>query len=108
MKHKRIQSHGWFVGNFKGAAVESEQVEVCYKTEPAGPIKPHYHTKCSETILLVKGQLKLQGKLYEPGSIMILEAGEVNDTDYLTDCEVICVKIPAGGNDKVYVNEPNN
>jgi quercetin dioxygenase-like cupin family protein len=103
VKHKRIQHHGWFVGNFKGAAVESENVEVCYKVEPAGPIKPHYHTKCTETILLVEGRLKLQGQFFEAGSIMILEPGEVNDTDYLENCQVICVKIPAGGNDKVFI-----
>ncbi len=103
MKHKKIQSHGWFVGDFAGAAVESEQVEVCYKVEPAGLIKPHFHTKCTETILLVKGQVKLQGQIFNPGDIMILDPGEINDTDYLTECEVICVKIPAGGNDKVYV-----
>ena len=106
MKITRIENsgqRGWFIGCFPEAALHTDLVEVCYRIEPPGPIEAHYHSKCTETIFIVKGQAKCQDKFFRNGDIFILEPGEVNDTVYLTECEVISVKTPAGGNDKVLV-----
>lgn len=94
---------GWFVGCFPKAAFRTDLAEVCYKIEPPGPVDAHYHTKCVETMLIIKGKAKCQGIEFSDGDIFVLEPGEVNDTIYLTECEVISVKTPAGGNDKVLV-----
>lgn len=106
MKITRIEhtgDRGWFVGCFPKAAFQTDLAEVCYRIEPAGPIGAHYHTKCVETMLIIKGQAQCQGVVFSDGDIFVLEPGEVNDLVYLTDCEVITVKTPAGGNDKVSV-----
>lgn len=107
MKHTRLENtgeRGWFVGSFPEAATFTSLAEVCYKVEPAGQPPAHYHTKCVETVLIVKGKLILQGKEYSDGDIIVLEPGEVNDSLYLTQTIMVGVKTPAGGNDKVNVN----
>lgn len=106
MKVTRIEDsgdRGWFVGCFPKAAFRTDLAEVCYRIEPAGPIGAHYHTKCVETMLIIKGQAKCQGIVFSDGDIFVLEPGEVNDLEYLTECEVVTVKTPAGGDDKVLV-----
>jgi len=106
MKITRLEAsgdRGWFVGCFPEAAHKSHMAEVCYKIEPAGPIGAHIHLKCTETLLIIRGKAKCQGKIFTNGDIFILEPGELNDTEYLEETEVVCVKTPAGGNDKVLV-----
>lgn len=106
MKVTRIENsgdRGWFVGCFEGAAHQTELAEVCYKREPAGPVKPHYHTKCTETVFILRGKAVCQGSTFKDGDIFILEPGEINDLVYLEETETICVKTPAGGDDKIYI-----
>ena len=107
MKITRLEnsgSRGWFVGCFPEAAYQSDHTEVCYKIEPAGLIEAHKHSRCTEIMLIVKGKAKCQGKTFSDGDIFILEPGELNDTEYLEETEVVFVKTPAGGNDKVLVD----
>jgi hypothetical protein len=106
LKHIRLENagrRGWFVGSFPEAATQTDLAEVCYVVEPAGQPAPHYHTKCVETVLIVKGTVIIQGKEYKDGDIVIFEPGEVNDSYYVTETIMVGVKTPAGGNDKVYV-----
>lgn len=107
MKITRLEKsgdRGWFVGCFPEAAHQSDLAEVCYKIEPPGPIGAHKHTKCTEVMLIIKGSAKCQGQVFTNGDIFILEPGELNDTEYLEQTEVVCVKTPAGGNDKVLID----
>ncbi len=104
MKITRIEhsgDRGWFVGCFEGAAHRTDLAEVCYKIEPPGPIGAHKHIRCTETMLIIKGKAQCQGKIFTAGDIFILEPGEINDTIYLETTEVVCVKTPAGGDDKI-------
>lgn len=106
MKITKLSSsgdRGWFVGCFPEAAHQSDLAEVCYKIEPPGPIGAHKHTKCTETMLIIRGSARCQGQIFTNGDIFILEPGELNDTEYLEETEVVCVKTPAGGDDKVLV-----
>jgi len=108
LKYFRLENtgrRGWFVGSFAEAATQTDLAEVCYVTEPAGQPPIHYHTKCVETVLIVKGQVIIQGKKYSDGDIVVFEPGEVNDSLYLTETIMVGVKTPAGGNDKVYINK---
>lgn len=107
MKISRIENsgdRGWFVGCFEGAAYQTTLTEVCYKKEPPGIIPAHIHTTCTETLLIIKGKVKCQNHIFTDGDIFILEPGELNDIEYLEETQIVCVKTPAGGNDKVLVN----
>ena len=44
--------------------------------------------------------MTLQNKLLTSGDIFTLEPFEIADPEFLTDCEIICVKTPSA-NDKI-------
>ena len=94
---------GWYIGDFPQAVLQTNSVEVCYTTEPAGPLPPHYHQRCWETILIVKGEITCQGREFRDGDILVFEPGDVNDMCCTVETTVVAVKTPAGGNDKILV-----
>jgi hypothetical protein len=47
--------------------------------------------------------MKMHGKILNPGDIFILYPYEIADPEFITDCEVVCVKVPGITNDKVVV-----
>ena len=106
MKLSRIEDvdRGWFVGNFAKAAFQTEACEVCYKFHAKGEHWPlHYQEKITEINLMISGEMRMHGKILTAGDIFILYPYEIADPEFLTDCEVICVKIPGIQNDKVVV-----
>lgn len=103
MQFKKLANNGWFVGSFDQAPYQTDLAEVCYRKETQGTRQPHYHTRCTEIILIVSGVAKINDRLLSAGDIVILEPGEINHSEYLEDTEVVCVKTPAGGQDKVLV-----
>lgn len=106
MKHTHLSKtgeRGWFIGSFPEAALQTDLTEVCYRTEPISITPAHYHTKCTETLLIVDGIVKCNGEVYTKGDILIFEPGESHFFEHLTECTVITVKTPAGGHDKVCI-----
>jgi len=106
MKTFRIENtgaRGWFVGTFPEAAVQTDLAEVCYTIEQPGQLPKHYHTRCTETLLVISGSCIMQGVKLGPGDISVLEPGEINDAYYLEESAVIGIKTPAGGDDKIYI-----
>lgn len=103
MKFDKLKDHGWFVGSFEQAAYYSDLAEVCYRKEPKGPHAAHYHTRCTEILLIIRGRARVNDKTVGSGDIIIWQPGEINSIDYLEDTEVVCVKTPAGGNDKILI-----
>ncbi len=106
MKSVRFENtgrRGWFVGQFPEAAHYSELAEVCYCIEQPGQGPRHYHSRCTETVLIVRGQVCCQGQIYTDGDILVFEPGDINDCEYLTETVMVGVKTPAGADDKVLV-----
>lgn len=106
MKKLRIEdsgARGWFVGSFPEAAHKTDLAEVCYRVEEYGPRQKHYHTRCTEILYVISGSCIQNGQHLKAGDITILEPGEVNDSFYLESSQVIGIKTPAGGDDKVNV-----
>lgn len=97
---------GWFVGNFAKAAFQTDACEVSYKYHSKGEFWPlHYQEIIIEINLLTHGQMKMHGKILNPGDIFILYPYEIADPEFITDCEVVCVKVPGVANDKVVVEK---
>lgn len=95
---------GWFVGDFFPTAYLTKDVEVSYKIHRASEAWPtHYHRHATEINLLVRGQMVLQGKELNTGDIFTLLPYEIADPIFITDCEIVCVKVPSVKNDKVVV-----
>jgi len=106
MKHVRFEQtgkRGWFIGGFPEAAYETDDVEVCYCTEEAGGGIKHYHTICTEIVLIISGKISCHGQEYTDGDILIFNPGDVNDSIYVEKTTMIGVKVPAGKFDKVLV-----
>lgn len=97
---------GWFVGNFPQAAFQTDACEVSYKYHHKGESWPiHYQEKIIEVNLMVRGQMKMQDKILLSGDIFIIYPYEIADPEFITDCEVVCVKIPGITNDKIVVKK---
>lgn len=94
---------GWFVGAFEPTAYYTESFEVNFRKHVKGEYwAKHYHTDVTEINLLIRGNMRIQGKELNSGDIFILEPWEVADPEFLEDCEIICVKTPSK-NDKVEI-----
>lgn len=95
---------GWYVGNFPDAAYQTKGLEVSYKIHKQGEKWDwHYHEHLDEINLLVRGTMRIQGRVLLAGDIFILEPMEIADPTFIEDCEVVCVKVPNFTNDKVVV-----
>lgn len=108
MKLSRLEDTigGWFVGNFPQAAFQTDACEVSYKYHHKGESWPiHYQEKIIEINLMVRGEMKMQDKVLLSGDIFIIYPYEIANPEFITDCEVVCVKIPGIINDKVVVKK---
>ena len=109
MKQARLSDmvKGWFVGDFEPCIARSTACEVAVKHHMAGYYEEiHYHGVATEITLVVLGRVKMMGKIFEPGDIMLLEPGEATDFSALTDAVCAVVKLPSARNDK-YQGRPS-
>jgi quercetin dioxygenase-like cupin family protein len=96
---------GWFIGDFKPTAFNTENFEVCYKQHPKGEEwDTHYHKIATEINYIIRGEMMINDDLLKEGDIFILEPNEVSKPEFLTDCELIVVKTPSAKNDKYIIN----
>ena len=92
---------GWFVGNFEPTLYRTNDVEVAVKSYSAGAYeKKHYHKIATEITVVTKGTIRMNGKEYSTGDIVIMEPNEVTDFYAVTDAANVVVKLPGANNDK--------
>lgn len=94
-------ARGWFVGDFPEAALNTKSCEVCYRENVTGDFDTHYHTVCTEVILVVKGRVLMNDMIMTAGDIVVLDPGELHKGTCLEPSTVVTIKTPAGGDDKV-------
>lgn len=95
---------GWFVGNFEPTLYKTNDVEVAVKSYSAGKYeKKHYHKIATEITVVTKGTIRMNGKEYTVGDIIIIEPNEATDFYAITEAENIVVKLPGANNDKFEV-----
>ena len=99
---------GWFVGDFEPVVLKTKQVEVAYQTHAAGEKHDiHYHKKSREYNLLIRGKMIINERELNGGDIFILEPYEISEPTFLTDVELVVVKMPSIKDDKYIVNGDN-
>lgn len=92
---------GWFVGDFEPTAYKTSAAEVSYKFHPKGQKwEIHYHKVATEINYLVYGEMIIGGSKLKGGDVFVLHPGEVADPEFITDCAIVCVKVPGEKNDK--------
>lgn len=104
MKIARIEemTKGWFIGNFEPSLLKTNAVEVALKKYKKGDYeKAHYHKIATEFTVIVSGKVRMNGKEYIEGDIIVIEPNDSTDFEALEDNTVnVVVKIPGANNDK--------
>lgn len=97
---------GWFIGNFSPTLYATNDCEVAVKSYSAGDHEEkHYHKIATEFTVIIKGRVRMSGREYSEGDIVVVEPGDATDFIALTDCVNVVVKIPGANNDKYISGE---
>ena len=92
---------GWFVGAFNPSLLRTDACEVAVKSYKAGDSEElHHHKVATEVTLILSGRVRMCGKEWGEGDIIVLEPGEATDFVALTDAVNVVVKTPGAKNDK--------
>jgi len=103
MKAARLEDmvKGWFVGAFAPTAFHTDACEVAVKTYRAGDSEAaHYHKIASEITAVISGEVRMCGKRWGAGDIIVLSPGEITSFTCLKDAVTVCVKLPGALQDK--------
>lgn len=106
MKHAKLEDmvKGWFVGGFSPTAHQTQACEVAVKHYTAGDRESaHYHRVATEITLVISGHVRMVGRDWGAGDIVVLSPGEVTDFEALTDTINVVVKTPGSMDDKYLV-----
>lgn len=105
MKTARLNDmvKGWFIGNFDPSLYKTNDAEVAVKKYTAGDYEgAHFHKIATEFTLVLNGQVRMFGREFGDGDIIVAEPGDITAFECLTDAQTVVVKIP-GANDDKYV-----
>jgi quercetin dioxygenase-like cupin family protein len=106
MKHARLDdmTKGWFVGAFTPTAYSTDACEVAVKRYTAGDREgKHYHKLATEITLIISGKVRMAGREWGAGDIVVMEPGDATEFEALTDTVNVVVKTPGAMNDKYIV-----
>lgn len=97
---------GWFVGNFEPSLFKTDACEVGVKHYKAGESEAlHHHRVATEITCVISGRVRMCGKEWGPGDIIVLHPSDATAFEALTDACNVVVKLPGASNDK-YLGEP--
>jgi quercetin dioxygenase-like cupin family protein len=108
MNHARLEDmvKGWFVGAFTPTAHATGACEVAFKSYRAGDKEElHHHKVATEITVVLSGKVRMAGREWSAGDIIVLEPGEATDFEAITHATNIVVKTPGAINDK-YLGVP--
>lgn len=103
MKNARLEAmfKGWFVGAFEPTLLHSDACEVAIKHYRAGDREElHHHRVAVEVTAIVSGTVKMMGRTWGPGDIIVIEPGEATDFYAISDAVNVVVKLPSARDDK--------
>lgn len=95
---------GWFIGAFKPSLLPTKQFEVGFKRHRAGGVwRAHYQKVATEYNLLVRGRLAIGRQHFHDGDIFVVKPGQIVFPIFVSDCDVVVVKVPSLPGDKTVV-----
>ena len=94
---------GWIIGNFEPSLLKNTGVELAIMKEKKGIDYGgfHYHEKCTEINILIKGKIKINDKIVNPYEIFIFKPYVPAICELLEDSEWVVFKNKNSKNDKV-------
>ena len=103
MNHFRLDDmvKGWFVGAFAPTALKTDVCEVAVKHYRAGDHEDlHHHRIATEVTLIISGTVRMCGRVWEAGDIVVIAPHEATDFEAVTDAVNVVVKLPGALADK--------
>jgi anti-sigma factor ChrR (cupin superfamily) len=92
---------GWFVGGFSPSAHKTDACEVAVKRYSQGDFEPsHYHKIATEITLVLTGKVRMNGREWGEGDIIVINPGDATDFEALSDVVNVVVKVPGAADDK--------
>ncbi len=96
---------GWYVGNFEPTIFKTDACELGYKLHKQWSEWERHSHQAVEVNFLIRGKMKVNDTVIYEGEVFLIESGEVTKPTFLTDCEVIVLKVPCIPNDKFIVED---
>ncbi|MBP7652718.1 hypothetical protein KA977_04805 [Candidatus Dependentiae bacterium] len=94
---------GWYIGNFEKAIYKTTEFESAVKFDKAGTYyEKHYHQVCAEIIAVISGHIRINGKDFFHGDIILIEPGEQADFEAVLDSVTAITKSSSIPKDKFY------
>jgi quercetin dioxygenase-like cupin family protein len=103
MRHARLEDmvRGWFVGDFEPTALRSQDCEVAVRRYRAGDREDrHHHRIATEVTVIISGEVRMMGRQWKAGDIIVVDPNEATDFEALTDTVNVVVKLPSVMGDK--------
>ncbi|MEZ5290581.1 MAG: cupin domain-containing protein [Vicinamibacterales bacterium] len=103
MTHQRLSDMigGWFVGDFEPTCLRTAACEVACKSYPAGARESaHVHRVATELTVVASGRVRMAGREFGAGDIVVLAPGEPSDFEALESTITVVVKLPSVRGDK--------
>lgn len=95
---------GWFIGNFDPSLLKTNDVEVAVKKYHTGDSEEaHFHKIATEYTVVLNGRVRMFGREFSDGDIIVVEPGDVTAFECLSEAITVVVKIPGANNDKYIV-----
>jgi hypothetical protein len=92
---------GWFIGDFEPTCLRTPAFEAAAKQYRSGDSEaPHVHRIAREITLIVSGRVRMNGREFSAGAIILVEPGEAVSFDALDDTTTFVVKTPSVAGDK--------
>jgi quercetin dioxygenase-like cupin family protein len=92
---------GWFMGDFEPTSFRTSGFEVGSKRYVKGDSEPeHIHRVATEVTLILTGRVRMNGREFAAGEIVLLEPGEAASFEALEDSVTVVVKSPSVPGDK--------
>ncbi len=96
---------GWFVGLFEPTLLKTDQFEVSVKRYEEGDKESrHFHKIAKEFTVIGTGLFRMNEKVLDPGSIVVIEPGESTDFECLKSGVNFVIKTPSVAHDKYSTN----
>jgi hypothetical protein len=103
MRHARLSDMlgGWFIGNFAPTLHRCAACEVAIKHYRAGESEgQHHHRIAIETTAIVLGSVRMLGRQWHAGDLVVVEPGEATTFEAFTDAIIVVIKQPSVPGDK--------
>lgn len=95
---------GWFLGDFQPSIFRTKDIEIGVLTHKHDENWPfHYHAVATEYNILLDGHMILNNIPLHKGNHFVLRPCELACPKFLSDCTILCIKIPSVIGDKYVV-----